>query len=140
MKVHRCPALIMMFLGAQSCGARSGLGLVTAAANGELGADSAAADGALGAESGTANGDGNAEDAEDGATESVPVYMFCALNSGPVALCTPTPQTGPIQVCDSNFPDCVKPSGFNQWACCTRGGGPYNGPSGDCRFPGPRAC
>jgi hypothetical protein len=112
MKPHGYSALALLAFGAQSCGARSGLEVTSGIAN-------------------------VAPSTEDGSPGNLAGPVLCALNAGPVALCAPTSQSGPIQVSDSNFPACVQPSGFSQWACCTGGEGPYDGPSGDCRFPGP---
>jgi hypothetical protein len=76
---------------------------------------------------------GGTVSAED---SGLPGQVFCSLYEGPVPSCAPTPRSGPLQICDTDFPHCVRLPGFSAWACCT-GGGPYNGPGGGCRFTGP---
>jgi hypothetical protein len=138
MKRHGCSALALLAFAAQSCGARSGFDVTSGMANGETGAEGGATSVEAGVEGEaslnreTASGGQGAEDASPG---NLPGPILCALNAGPVAACAPTPQTGPIQICGANFPACAQPRGFNHWACCTGGGGPYDGPTGDCRFP-----
>jgi hypothetical protein len=61
-----------------------------------------------------------------------PGSTICSLSEGPLSSCIETPQSGPVQLCDANFPHCVRPPGFDTWGCCT-GNVPYNG-SGNCRF------
>jgi hypothetical protein len=71
--------------------------------------------------------DGNGSSEQPG-----PGSVICSSLEGAVSSCIETAQSGPIQLCDSNFPHCVRPPGFDTWGCCA-GSAPYNGAS-NCRF------
>jgi hypothetical protein len=97
-------------LALAGCGSRTGL-----EATGTLQSTSLAADGG-------SRGPG-------AVGSSAPV--LCAVRAGPVATCAPTPETGTILACNSNFPSCVLPPGATYWECCN-GQPRYDGPGGNC--------
>lgn len=136
MKRQGYVAFALLEFGAQGCGARSGFDVTSAMANGEMSPEGGATIVEAGEDDASVERDveSGGQSAEGASLGNLPGPVLCALNAGPVASCAPTSQTGPIQVCEANFPACVQPRGFNHWACCT-GGGPYDGPTGDCRFP-----
>ncbi len=70
-------------------------------------------------------------DASDDDPSTEGGYVYCEPLKGPVPA-SEVLDGSLLPRCNANFPQCVDVGG--QWACCTAGPGPYNGPSGSCYF------
>jgi hypothetical protein len=135
-----------LLVAAAGCGARTGslesdptnpgFGDATPSSSGNgTAAGGGSSSGATGSSSGggASGGSGGSRASSGGAGEG---SVLCGFDEGLVSSCAAASIDDPVQVCDAIYPSCVRPPGFSNWACCTAGGPPYNGPNGSCRFPG----